>query len=381
MANATPRDARAGFAIYRQRDGAIELDAINSRLEESGYGRIAQRTLTHYRNLVKAGFNRYISINRFDVARASRPYENMSTLSRYRYHAVGQEIIVIFSKNSEILEVQGQMIESGDVGAVLTFSNEESLQKLRQYTPRPGVYLTLHKVNSPTSISATVIECDLESSPVLLEVEYTTLVSLAEIEDSVPSHSVLAEFTLISGTDGLEAMDVIGRRLHNFFDLLEGMRALLNEAGRYSGDDMYAAPPVVHEIRISSPAVLLLQVSHDLISLVPWPLLIALFPAWRKTWYKGTREKREAKLADVERQKAELELKARKMETSLHSQIVENMRAQMPGASIPDSVIEQIWLSAILPSYRALSRSDVQKIIVEQDDETEVSKDGSDDDG
>ena len=78
MANAKTRDARAGFAIYLKSSEGITLDAINARLESSGYGTIAQRTLTHYRNLVKAGFDRYISINRFDVARASRAYENMS---------------------------------------------------------------------------------------------------------------------------------------------------------------------------------------------------------------------------------------------------------------------------------------------------------------
>ena len=126
---------------------------------------------------------------------------------------------------------------------------------------------------------------------------------------------------------------------------------------------------------MSSPAVLLLQVSHDLVSIVPWPLLIALFPAWRKTWHKGTREKREAQLADVKRQKAELDLETKKMESSLYSQIVENMRAQLPNAKIPDSVLEQIWLSNILPSYRALSRSDVQEIIVEEEESAEESTD------
>ena len=76
MANATTRDARAGFAMYLQSSEGITLDVINARLEASGYGAIAQRTLTHYRKLVSAGFNRYISINRFDVARASsRAYE------------------------------------------------------------------------------------------------------------------------------------------------------------------------------------------------------------------------------------------------------------------------------------------------------------------
>jgi hypothetical protein len=60
-----------------------------------------------------------------------------------------------------MLEIRGRMIESGDVGAVLAFSEEEVLQQLRQYVPRPGVGLNLHMVNSSAAISATVIDSDL----------------------------------------------------------------------------------------------------------------------------------------------------------------------------------------------------------------------------
>ncbi|MCP3938386.1 MAG: hypothetical protein GY708_23815 [Actinomycetia bacterium] len=48
MANATPRDTRAGFDLYRSAGGAISLDDLNEQLVEAGYGPVAQRTLTHY---------------------------------------------------------------------------------------------------------------------------------------------------------------------------------------------------------------------------------------------------------------------------------------------------------------------------------------------
>lgn len=377
MANATPRDARAGFAIYLQRNGAVDLKAINARLEESGYGRIAQRTLTHYRNLVKAGFNRYISINRFYVARASRPYENMSTLSRYRYRRVDQQVNVMFSRSENILEVQGRMVESGDVGAIIAFAKEDVLDELRQYKPRPGVDLSLYSANPLDTVSATVVDCDLTGSPALLEIEYTTLVSLAEIEDSTALQNVLVEFALVSDDTDPVAIDVIGRRLHSFFDLLEGIRALLNEAGRYSDEFTYAAPPVVHEIRMASPTVLLLQVPPELVSLVSWPLLIALLPSLRKTWHKGTREKREAQLADAKRHIAELDLEAKRKETDLYSEIVDNVRAQLPNSTISDAMLEQIWASYIRPAYRALSRSDVQEITADEEGASEDNGNGS----
>ena len=50
---------------------------------------------------------------------------------------------------------------------------------------------------------------------------------------------------------------------------------------------------------MASPAVLLLRIPPELISLVPLPLLITLVLSWRKTWHTRTRQKREAQLVDV----------------------------------------------------------------------------------
>lgn len=54
MANATPRDTRAGFDIYRAAGGDLSLDELNAQLYEAGYGPVSNRTLDHYRNLTRA---------------------------------------------------------------------------------------------------------------------------------------------------------------------------------------------------------------------------------------------------------------------------------------------------------------------------------------
>ena len=361
MANAKPRDARAGFEIYLQSSGDIQLDQINARLERTGYGPIKQRTLTHYRNLVKAGFNRYISINRFDVARASRAYENMSTLSRYRYRRTDQQVSVIFSKSTCLIEVQGKLVESGDVGAVIEFTDDK-LEELKQFRPHSGVAVTLYYSQGSTVLSGVVIDADLSSRPPLIEIEYTKLVSQAAIDDYRPLQSRLIQFRLISDDQDITTIDVVGRRLYHFFDLIEGIRALLNETGRDSENHMYAAPPIVREIQIASPAVLLLQVPLELVSVVSWPLLVILLPSLRKIWHQGTREKREGQLVGARRRIAELELEARKKEEALHSEIMDNLRAQFPNSNISEEELRQIWRSYILPPYRALARSNVRKI-------------------
>ena len=77
MANATQRDSRAGFTIYRESGGGISRDALNDQLVSAGYGPVSDRTVTHYRSLLVAGFDRYISINRFDVARSASRFEDL----------------------------------------------------------------------------------------------------------------------------------------------------------------------------------------------------------------------------------------------------------------------------------------------------------------
>ena len=200
MANATTRDARAGFAIYLQSFEGTTLEEINARLAASGYGAIAQRTFTHYRKLVNAGFNRYISINRFDVARASRAYENMSSLGRYRYRPTRQEINIIFAKGSRFFEARGYVVEVGDVGAMIEFADEPQIVGIQRFKPSRGDRVILSYAGSIEASTGVVVDSDLESAPVLVEIEHARLISVAEIEDvpSLPTTSF--RFKLIAGS-------------------------------------------------------------------------------------------------------------------------------------------------------------------------------------
>ncbi len=72
MANATYRDCRAGFDVFRRYGGSIARDDLNVELVEAGYGVVSDRTFGHYRKLLRSGFDRYISINRFDIVVPAR---------------------------------------------------------------------------------------------------------------------------------------------------------------------------------------------------------------------------------------------------------------------------------------------------------------------
>ena len=366
MANATPRDARAGFAIYLERDGDIPLKAINARLEKAGYGRIAQRTLTHYRNLVNAGFNRYISINRFDVARSSQAYENMSSLGRYRYRQTQHEVSIIFLKASRLVQATGTVIEVSDVGAVIEFTDRETIQNLRDFKPVPRDTVILHYPTAGDTIKGSVIEGDPKSTPPVIEIEYASLTSVATIEDARPLPSAAIQFRLVPEDDSTITLDILGRRLHCFFDLIEAVRALHNEAGQHSEEHLYASPPLVTHMQLSSPAVLLLQLAPEVVELLSWSLLGGLLSVGlRKQWHQGSVHKSQAELLDVETQLKDVELRRKSLEQRLRADIVANVRRQLPSSTLTNEQLERIVIAYVMPSLRALSQTNLHAIDVD----------------
>ena len=376
MANATTRDARAGFAIYLQASGGIQLDEINARLETSGYGRIAQRTLTHYRNLVKAGFNRYISINRFDVARASRAYDNMSSLSRYRHRSTHRQVEIFFTKKTKYLELTGTITEVSDAGGIVQFSGDDMIDKLRYFKPGTGDSVIVRRPDQDRHIEGVVVDSDLKSLPAFVEIEYSGLVSLDHLTGGV-SLPTLPAWIRISAEDSISpTIDVVGRRLHYFFDLLEGVRAVLNETGRQCDQVIYASPPTVEEIRLASPALLLLHLPPELLYLMPLPLIGGLYVLpktieMRKSWHEGTKEKKMGDLIDkvgdgldTGVRLKEIEIRKKELEYTLRLEAFDRVRSAIRESTISDDQLSQIIDAYVLPPLEAIGHSDIREIDV-----------------
>lgn len=366
MANATSRDARAGFAIYLQSSDGIQLDELNTRLERSSYGPVAQRTLNHYRNLVKAGFSRYISINRFDVARASQAYGNMSSLGRYRYRSVQHNVSAIFMKNNRLLQVNGRTVEAGDVGAIIEFAEPEIMKQLQRLNPTPSDDILLHYSDRSDAIKGRVVDADLKSAPLVIEVEYASLTSLVGIDAATLLPTSTIQFRLVPDDDSIVALDTLGRRLHHLFSLIEAVRALHNEAGRYSKDHPYASPPLVTHMQLSSPAILLLQLAPEVIQLLSWSLLGGLLSiGLRKQWHQGTVNKSQAELLSAEAKLREFELERSSLEQKLRVDMLENVRRQLPSSTLTNEQLERIIIAYVVPSLRALSQASLQAVDVD----------------
>ena len=369
MANASPRDTRAGFDIYRSAGGDITLDDLNATLYEAGYGPIAYRTLTHYRNLMEAGFNRYVSINRFDVARASAPFENASGNGRYTYLAADLGVRVIFAKSNKLLETFGRATEIGEVGAMLRFDEREVVDGLRKLKPQPGDMVTIRYLEAGRTIGGRVVEADVKAEPASIEVEYARLISIASVGIGEPLAASEVQFLLSGPEDDVQTLDLAGRRLYHFFELVEGLRALSNEAGAMQAHPVYAEPPILRSLSVASPAAVVIMVAEQVTALLPWGLAagilkaVSSLPEKRKQWYEGTGQKKQNELTNLEiRQKQlgvdlkELDGARQQGEALLGSEVLERVRAAFPDSPITDDQVRQIVDDHILSPLRALGR-------------------------
>lgn len=368
MANATPRDTRAGFDLFRSAGGASSLADLNQQLMRAGYGPVSQRTFTHYRRLIETGYNRYISINRFDVARASIAYQNASAMGRYRYRDTTLGVRIVFAKSSRLFEAYGNSTEVGDVGAVIEFSDEQVIQGLQNLKPSAGDMVTMRYLEAGRTIGGRVIESDLRSTPAIVEIEYARLMSIADIVAGSPLPTEPVQFTIVSQDDEVQTLDLVGRRFYHFFELLEGVRALANTAGSQRENPVYAPPPVLEQLVISSPAVLLVELPLEIVDLVPWALFTAAmlmawqFPEKRKTWYEGTGQKETNELLALEKELKELEVEDRRQEVQLRREMIERLRSSFPENELSNNEIAQSVDEQILPNLRALGRTGVTAI-------------------
>ena len=377
MANASPRDTRAGFDIYRSSGGAVALDDLNGQLVEAGYGPVSQRSYEHFRSLVDAGYTRYVSINRFDVARASAPYENASAMGRYDYRSTDLGVQVVFAKASRLHEASGRAREVGEVGAILQFPDSEVVEGLRKLKPQPGNMVTIRYLEPGRTVIGRVVDSDLKSEPATVEVEYSRLISIATIGlgDALPMSE--AEYVLEVPEEQIQTLDVVNRRLFHFFEVLEGLRSVVNEAGAAQPNPVYAEPPLLTRLSVASPAQLTIDLAPILHFLVPGGLVVAFLkavgalPAKRKEWYEGTGQKLDNEAKRLELELKQLEADDARVESELRTEIAARLRAQLPASTISDEQLSRSIDENVLPPLRSLGELGVASITPENDPEDE----------
>lgn len=369
MANASPRDTRAGFDLYRSSGGSISLDELNGQLLEAGYGPVANRSYNHFQKLVANGVEHYISINRFDTSRASVPYDNASASGRYAYQHVDLGVRVLFAKGSQLFETFGRAAEIAEVGTVLRFVDAEVVSSLKDLNPQPGNTVSVRYLEAGRTIGGRIVEVDLASSPALIEIEYARLTPLYALPHGTALASVTSQF-VVSGGDERQTLDLVGRRLYHFFELIEGFRSVSNGAGSSSTLPVYASPPVVANLSVASPASITLEVAERLPALIPILTTIGImkvageFIKHRKVWLEGSGARKRNTLTDLEIEEKKLALERSRLNTAILREIEANVREQFPDSTIGSADIERIAKSQILPHLEALGEAGVSDLTI-----------------
>lgn len=297
MANATARDVRAGYELYREHDGSLSRTELNKAIFVQGFNTVSQRTFLHYGRLHLAGYDRYVPINRFELARNLDISHGISALARYSYRNVDIEAVLAFDKVPAPLECRAKQI--GDVGVLMELPMTDDLAQLRGLRPKPGDAVSVRFAGADRLVRGHVVDSDFGGLPALLELEYDEVTPLVGLLGGAESASSLMRFTLRGEYgDGLDA-ELASRQFHYLLQALESLRTLVNALHEPRAGD-YAAPARLRSLSIASPTEALIELGSDVARLIPWAVLwqivskVSQIPEKRKAWHEGTLIKRQA---------------------------------------------------------------------------------------
>jgi hypothetical protein len=255
---------------------------------------------------------------------------------------------------------------------MLQFAEPQVIEGLRKLKPQTGNMVTVRYLEAGRTVGGRVIGADLRSEPATVEIEYTRLISIAAMGVGNPLPTAEATFVLQGSEDHVQTLDLVNRRLFHFFELVEGVRALVNEAGAQQGAAVYAEPPVLRSLSVASPAFLVIEVAPALNVLLPLGFVAAVlkaagaFPAKRKEWYEGTGHKLDNKAKEVELQLTQLELAAKQEETALRIEMLQRLRQELPNSTLTDEAIARVVEENVLPPLRALGELGIESLSVDE---------------
>jgi hypothetical protein len=345
------------------------LDDLNEQLVIAGYGPVSNRMYTHYRHLADAGYNRYISINRFDVARAASRHEDLGASPRYPFFERGEGVRLLVAKGNRLWAAQAQVESVGEAGAVLRFFDDEYAEGLADIKARKGDEVSLNFLESGVYQDGWVVEVDLGAQPPLLEVQFGELVSLADLSVGQPAPLVSFGIRLRSiDDDASPTTDQLGRRLHVAFELMDELRSIANAAVGPTSGRTYSAPAVVDRLSVASPADLWLSVS-EIVKAIAWPSAIGLtlrelarVPEQRKAWLEGDLLKEDradravARVAETERQARDRAV------TDLARQVQQRLEERYPLKPNAGPQVERMVIERVGPLLEALVEAGIVDI-------------------
>lgn len=366
MANATTADARAGYEVYRTSGFTASRAAINDALEQAGHNPVSDRMHRHYRQLAAAGFDRYISINRFDVSRASEPYSSLSAKSQYQYLETGAGVRVTFPRGRNLVEAFGRADRIGESGLIVTFTDSSTVEALSAKGTRPNVaeWVRVDMLDPSRQVEGRIIEVERTEDQVTLEVEFDRLQSIAEYVDREPLEMSSYEFRVIAGDFDEPTVDVIGRQLYSLFELIETARSIVNEAAHVAEGDYYASVAKVDRLSMQSPLVAVLFVPTPVAVVVGTAMPILGVAIGYERWRRARLENNSK---EIDNQTKEAKAELQKELDGVATDIVRGLREHLK-FSDSDTPIELTKVAQLAPVIRSLAEQNVEAVgLTEQD--------------
>ena len=213
-----------------------------------------------------------------------------------------------------------------------------------------------------------VVEVDLKSRPAIIEIDFSKLTSIASLTSGQEIVAEAVGYQLIPPLDEVLTVDLVGRRLYLFFELIEGFRALVNAAGSRQSEPIYAAPPLLDRLSVASPADITIFVAATVHQLVPLAGVSVALKAFglvvdkRKTFHEGTKAKYDARISRIEAEMKEAELERRRAASAFTREVVERLRQAIPSGNFSQAEIEQMIERDILPTLERLAESGIREL-------------------
>ena len=279
MANASPADTRAGWSLYHAQIEKPSLAELNALLSVAGFGPVSPRTFDHYRDLERAGYESYLAINRFDVARASRPFENVSASGRYR--TTPSELSVQFSvvRESDVFVATAVVRELSDSGAVIVVVGVEEIAGLKRAKLASAETVSVTFPGLQRSVLARVTEISQAADAVSVEIEFSRLRSISEFVDVSALPIERFSIRVTGQSDDERSADLVARRIYYTLDLIESCRNLLNELLLASEEEVDAErqliePASIVRLQVASPL--------EMVVLIGSPVALVVRSIWKQ---------------------------------------------------------------------------------------------------
>ncbi|MHB1980329.1 MAG: hypothetical protein ACYCOS_01235 [Sulfobacillus sp.] len=285
---------------------------------------------------------------------------------------------VIIAKRNRLYEAIGTAVEIGDTGATLRFEDKAYIENLRRLKPQPGSVVTVHFLDTDRASTARLVDPPiLVDKKLFMDVEYMRLLSLATVTSDVTlAKTVEVRYRLITDSSESLTIDLVGRRLYHFFELLEGARSLANASKPQEGKREYTAPFVLKSLTVRSPMSVVAQlypVVEELIGVMGALVALAKVAASvrRDIANADLAERqialtdRQIELTETEIELSRLDLEIKKGEDRVIRDLITRTREASPECKLTDTQLRDFVRKHLIPPATKLGESGVDNISAE----------------